>query len=120
MNSENIFRYSYSAKQNAEVQAIRSKYLPCEESKLDELKRLDCQVSRAGLPQALTIGIVGCLVFGVGMCIAMEVLRGGMVLGALIGACGITVMIVAYPVYCTYFRKAKTKHQLGLWNSLQN
>ena len=111
MNSESIFRYSYSAKQNEEVQAIRDKYLPREETKLEELKRLDYEVSSAGLPQSLGVGIVGCLVFGLGMCIAMEILRGGVVLGALIGACGMAVMIAAYPISRSCFRKAKTKHQ---------
>ena len=111
MNSESIFRYRYSAKQNAEVQAIRNKYLPREESKLEELRRLDYEVSNAGLPQALAVGIVGCLIFGLGMCITMEVLFGGMVLGALIDLCGMAAMIAAYPVYRSCFRKAKTKHQ---------
>ena len=111
MNSENVFHYSYSAKQNEEVQAIRDKYLPREESKLEELKRLDHAVSSAGLPQSLAVGIVGCLAFGLGMCIAMEVLRGGMILGTLLGVCGMAVMIVAYPIYRSCFRKAKTKHQ---------
>lgn len=111
MNNGNVFRYSYSSKQNEEVQAIRSKYLPREESKLEELKRLDYQVSNAGLPQSLAVGIVGCLIFGLGMCIAMEVLAGGVVLGTLIGACGMAVMIAAYPVYRTCFRKAKAMHQ---------
>lgn len=111
MNNETVFCYSYSAKQNEEVQAIRSKYLPREESKLEELKRLDYQVSSAGLPQSLVVGIVGCLIFGLGMCIALEVLVGGMVLGTLIGACGMTVMLAAYPVYRTCFRKAKAMHQ---------
>ena len=111
MNSESIFRYRYSAKQNAEVQAIRNKYLPREESKLEELRRLDYEVSNAGLPQALAVGIVGCLIFGLGMCITMEVLSGGMVLGDLIGLCGMAAMIAAYPVYRSCFRKAKTKHQ---------
>lgn len=111
MNNGNVFRYSYSSKQNEEVQAIRSKYLPREESKMEELKRLDYQVSNAGLPQSLAVGIVGCLIFGLGMCIAMEVLAGGVVLGTLIGACGMAVMIAAYPVYRTCFRKAKAMHQ---------
>ena len=111
MNSENIFRYSYSAKQNEEVQAIRSKYLPRKESKLEELKRLDGQVSSAGLLQSLAVGIIGCLIFGIGMCIAMKVLGGGMVLGTLLGACGMVGMIAAYPVYRTCVRKAKAMHQ---------
>lgn len=40
MNQE-TFTYSYSAKRNSEVLEIRKKYLPQEESKLEELKRLD-------------------------------------------------------------------------------
>lgn len=111
MNSDSVFRYSYSAKQNEEVQAIRSKYLPKPESKLEELKRLDYQVSNAGLPQSLAVGIIGCLIFGLGMCIAMEILVGGMVLSVLLGACGIAVMIVAYPVYRSCAHRAKAKHQ---------
>ena len=111
MNNDSVFRYSYSAKQNEEVQAIRNKYLPQPESKLEELKRLDQCVHSAGLPQSLAVGIVGCLIFGLGMCIATEVLIGGMVLGALIGTCGMAVMIAAYPVYRSCFRKAKTRHQ---------
>lgn len=111
MSNERVFRYSYSAKQNEEVQAIRDKYLPHEETKLEELKRLDYEVSSAGLLQSLAVGVVGCFVFGLGMCIAMEVLSGGMVLGALIGAFGMAVMIAAYPIYRSFFRKAKTMHR---------
>lgn len=111
MNNDSVFHYSYSAKQNEEVQAIRNKYLPQPESKLEELKRLDQCVHSAGMAQSLAVGIIGCLVFGLGMCIAMEVLRGSMVLGTLFGACGMAVMIAAYPVYRSCFRKAKAKHQ---------
>ena len=111
MHNENTFSYTYSAQENQEVLNIRKKYLPREESKLEELRRLDYEVSNAGLPQALAVGIVGCLIFGLGMCITMEVLFGGMVLGALIGLCGMAAMIAAYPVYRSCFRKAKTKHQ---------
>ena len=111
MNSENVFRYSYSAKQNDEVLAIRDKYLPREESKLEELKRLDYEVSSAGTAQSLAVGIAGCLLFGLGMCIAMEVLFGGMVLGTIIGTCGMAVMLAAYPIYRSCFRKAKAERQ---------
>ena len=38
MNQETTFIYNYSAKENKEVQEIRNKYLPREESKLEELK----------------------------------------------------------------------------------
>ena len=110
MDSNAVFTYTYSAKQNEEVRAIRNKYLPREESKLEELKRLDDAVRSAGLPQALAAGIAGCLLFGLGMCIAMEVLRGGMVLGILFGICGMAIMIAAYPVYRSCFHKIRAKH----------
>ena len=40
MSNDMVFRYSYSPKQNEEVQAIRNKYLPREKSEMDELKAL--------------------------------------------------------------------------------
>lgn len=111
MSNEMVFRYNYSAAQNKEVQAIRSKYLPGTESKLDELKRLDRHVQSAGMMQALTIGILGCLVFGLGMCLAMQVLGGGVVLGAFLGLCGAVIMLFAYPVYRSVFAKTKEKYK---------
>ena len=107
MNNDTVFRYSYSAKQNEEVQAIRNKYLPQPESKLDELKRLDQCVHNAGMAQSLAVGILGCLVFGLGMCLAMQVIGQSIALGAFLGLWGIVAMISAYPVYCFCFRKAK-------------
>ena len=111
MNNDSVFRYSYSAKQNEEVQAIRNKYLPQPESKLDELKRLDQLVNNAGMAQALAIGILGCLVFGLGMCFAMQVIGHSIALGAFLGLWGIVTMTSAYPVYRIYFRKAKETYR---------
>ena len=111
MNNDSVFRYSYSAKQNEEVQAIRNKYLPQPESKLEELKRLDQCVHSAGMALSLGVGIIGCMIFGIGMCFAMQVVGQSVALGAFIGAWGMAVMIAAYPVYRSYFRKAKAKHQ---------
>lgn len=111
MNNDAVFRYSYSAKQNEEVQAIRNKYLPQPESKLDELKRLDQRVHNAGMVQALAVGVLGCLVFGLGMCFAMQVIGQSVALGAFLGLWGAAAMISAYPVYRFYFRKAKETYR---------
>ena len=111
MNNESVFRYSYSAKQIQEVQAIRNNYIPQPESKLDELKRLDQLVNHAGMAQALAIGILGCLVFGLGMCFAVQVIGQSVALGAFIGVWGAAAIIAAYPVYRTIFKKAKAKYQ---------
>lgn len=109
MNNEMVFRYNYSAAQNKEVQAIRNKYLPKEESKLDELKRLDRCVQSAGMIQALSTGILGCLIFGLGMCLAMQVIGSSPALGVFLGVIGVIVMIFAYPVYRSVFGKTKEK-----------
>ena len=36
----NSFEYTYSAQQQQEVERIRKKYLPKEESKMDQLRKL--------------------------------------------------------------------------------
>ena len=67
MESNRVFTYQYSATQNKEVERIRNKYLPREESKLEMLRKLDNRVQSAGMVPALCIGTIGCLVFGIGM-----------------------------------------------------
>lgn len=106
------FSYKYSAKENEEIQEIRKKYLPKSESKLDEVKRLDAQVQNAGVVEALCIGIISSLIFGLGMSMAMQVIGNGvavMLLGILIGIIGMAGMVLAYPVYRAQQRKAKEK-----------
>lgn len=49
--SSNTFSYSYSAKENKEVQEIRRRYLPQAETKLEEMKRLDGYVQKSGMAQ---------------------------------------------------------------------
>ena len=112
MNQETTFIYNYSAKENKEVQEIRSKYLPREESKFEELKRLDYTVQNSGMMESLCAGIGGALVFGLGMCLAMQVIGSGVILialGVLLGIIGMGGMLAAYPVYRKVFDKTKQK-----------
>ena len=111
MGSELAFSYNYSAEQSREAQMIRSKYLPKRESRPEELKRLDRCVQTAGTAQALALGIVGCLIFGFGMCLAIQVIGSSIAPGAFVGAWGIAIMAAAYPVQRSFFRKTKAKHQ---------
>ena len=113
MNQETTFIYNYSAKENKEVQEIRSKYLPREESKLEELKRLDYTVQNSGMIESLCAGIGGILMFGLGLCLAMQVIGSGVfsiVLGILLGIVGMIGMIAAYPVYRKIAQKAKVEY----------
>jgi len=110
MNNENTFSYTYSAKENQEVLNIRKKYLPQEESKLEELKRLDNLVQSSGVMEALCAGIGGALIFGLGMCLAMEVIGQMIWLGVVLGLIGMAGMFFAYPVYRKLFEKAKKQY----------
>lgn len=110
MSNENTFQYTYSAQENQEVLNIRKKYLPQEESKLEELKRLDRKVQHSGVLEALSVGIIGCLVFGVGMCFGLEVLGSATWPGIPFGLAGTVGMLLAYPTYRTLFRKSKEKY----------
>ena len=110
ISQDNTFSYKYSAVENKEIQEIRKRYLPQSESKLEELKRLDMQVQNAGMVESLCIGIISTLVFGLGMCLAMQVIGTGigmMVLGIVIGIIGMAGILVAYPVCRRKQRKAK-------------
>ena len=112
MNQDTTFIYRYSAKENKEVQEIRQKYLPREESKFEELKRLDYTVQNSGMMESLCAGIGGALVFGLGMCLAMQVIGSGVILialGVLLGIIGMGGMLAAYPVYRKVFDKTKQK-----------
>ena len=103
------FTYNYSAARNKEVESIRRKYLPEEESKLETLKRLDYKVQSAGMIESLCIGIIGALVFGIGMCFFLEVFAGVAWLTALFMIIGTLLMIPAYPIYKKIARKTKAE-----------
>ncbi|MBQ8174383.1 MAG: hypothetical protein IJ009_03175 [Clostridia bacterium] len=109
MENRDTFTYQYSAKRNREVENIRKKYMPKEENKLDTLRALDRRVQSAGQLQGLTLGILGCLLFGIGMCFGLGVFAGVTWLSIPFGIIGIAVMIPAYPVSRHIARKTKTE-----------
>ena len=113
LSQEKQFTYTYSAKENKEIQEIRKKYLPQVESKLEELIRLDKIVQVSGMVESLSVGIGGALIFGFGICLAMQIIGNGpimMLLGILIGIIGMVGMIVAYPLYRKVFSATKEKY----------
>lgn len=109
MEKNSEFSYTYSAVTNQEVQEIRKKYVTKEESKMDELRRLDHQVQTSGMIPSLTFGIIGFLLFGSGVCMTTKVIGGNIILGVFLGGVGLVAMLFAYPVYRSLFNKAKDK-----------
>lgn len=102
-NKEN-FSFTYSAQQQKEVEAIRSQYIPKEENKMEQLRRLHAIPARKAQAASLTVGILGALIMGTGMSLVMTELGAAlgnlaMVLGILLGLAGMILVALAYPVY---------------------
>lgn len=109
MENNKVFTYRYSATQNKEVEHIRKKYLPREESKMEILRRLDNRVQTAGMLPALCIGVIGVLIFGIGMCFGLDVFAGADFLSVLFCVIGVIIMLPAYPVYRYIAKKTKAE-----------
>ena len=105
-----VFSYTYSASQQAEIKSIREKYMPPseEEDKMEQLRRLDRSVTKAGTAVSIIVGIISALVFGIGMCCTM-VWDGLMLPGIIIGVVGIIGIVSAYPLYIHITKKQREK-----------
>ena len=108
-NKENAFKYTYSAEQQDEVKRIRDKYIPHEENKLEQLRRLDKSVTQKGTVLSLTVGIIGTLILGIGMCCTVVWEETMFIPGIVIGIAGIAVLLVAYPIYRYITKKEREK-----------
>ena len=104
MEHKEGFSFTYSAAQQQEIEAIRKKYLPREEDKMERLRRLDMSAVQKAQAVSLVFGVIGILLLGLGMSIIMSDLGaplGGlaMPLGICIGVVGGIIAGFAYPVY---------------------
>lgn len=107
--NEETFEYRYSAKQQEEIEAILRKYLPKEEDKMEQLRQMDKRVSRKGTIISIIIGVIGCLLLGIGMCCTMEWAGRWFVPGIIIGVIGIVMIALAYPLYERITKKERKK-----------
>lgn len=119
MENKGTFNYTYSAKEQEEIKNIRKKYAAPEktEDKMEQLRRLDAAVTQKATVVSLVFGVIGALILGTGMSLAMtEIgqllgLQGAtaMLVGILIGIIGIVLVCVAYPVYNRIIKKEREK-----------
>ena len=109
------FNYTYAAptdKERREIQAVREQYLPQPEHGEDaftRLKRLDKKVQNTPLAFSLTLGIVGTLIFGLGLSLILEF--NMRLLGVVIAIVGLIPLALAYPVHNFILKKYKTKYR---------
>lgn len=108
-NKNESFTYTYSAKQQEELKRIRQKYLPPEEDKMEQLRRLDRSAAQKGTTAALVIGIIGLLLFGSGMSCVMVWTDTLFVLGIITGVIGMVLIALANPVYNCITKKERER-----------
>ena len=97
-----IFTYTYSAKEREEIKRIRDKYAPPtkEETSMERLRRLDASATTGASVVSMSVGILGALLLGIGMCCTM--IPGWQryyIPGIVVGVVGILGVISAYPIY---------------------
>ena len=109
----NQFNFKYKAlsqEERKEIDSIRRQYTPKEqtESKMDRLRRLDSLVKSTAVIWSLCLGIIGTLIFGIGLTLILEwnIWLWGIVLMAV----GSVPMMIAYPVYKAVFKKYKNRY----------
>ena len=107
MENKETFNYTYSAKEQEEIKAIRNKYVAPEEKedKMAQLRRLDAAVTQKATAVSLVFGVIGALIMGFGMSLVMTEIgsiigiRSPMIPGIVIGVLGMIMAIINYPVY---------------------
>ena len=114
MEHNEKFSYTYSAQQQKEVEAIRKKYLPKEEDKMEQLRQLHAVPTQKAQAASLAVGIVGALIMGTGMSLAMTQIGAAlgdlaMVLGIVVGVVGMVLVALAYPLYNRVLKKQREK-----------
>ncbi|MBQ8342351.1 MAG: hypothetical protein IJY22_08290 [Clostridia bacterium] len=114
MEQNKKFEYTYSApteQERREIESIRRQYLDpmaTAEGKLERLRRLDAYVANSATCWSLVVGVIGLLVFGLGMAM---VLHWALYLwGILVAAVGVAPIACAYPLYRWMLRRNKAKY----------
>ena len=106
------FSYKYIApteEERKEIDSIRRQYASQEkeETKLERLRRLDALVKNTAIIWSLVLGVLGTLIFGLGLTMILEwqILPWGIVLMVI----GSVPIAIAYPVYKWVLKKYKNR-----------
>lgn len=114
MENKEGFNFTYSAAQQQEVEAIRKKYLPKEENKMEQLRKLHNSASQKAQAASIAVGVIGALIMGTGMSLCMTELSGflggtAMFIGIPVGIFGMVLVALAYPVYNRVLKKERER-----------
>ena len=95
------------------AEQIANEYAPKQTSKVKALKRLDAKAKNPANIFAYTFGIIGSLILGTGMSLAMGVIGNGVatfVGGILIGIFGLCCCGFNYPMYKKFLQRGMDKY----------
>ena len=117
MENKEAFSFTYSAEQQKEIEAIRKKYLPKEANKMEQLRTLHAVPTQKAQAWAIAIGVIGALIMGTGMSLAMTELgemlgshrEFAMLIGIVIGIVGMVLVALADPIYNRVLKKQREK-----------
>ena len=108
--SDKGFSYTYSARQQEDVQAIRQKYLPKEEDKMVQLRKLDQNVTLYSTIPAVLLGIIGALLLEIGICcVTIASWSAYFIPGIVTGIIGLLIMVLAYPLYIIVLKRKQAE-----------
>ena len=110
----NFFEYTYCAERQQEIEAIRKKYLPKEEDKMEQLRRLHSIPTQKAQAASIAVGVLGALILGTGMSLCMTELGAAlehfaMVIGVLAGLIGLIMVALAYPLFNYVLKKERKR-----------
>ena len=95
------------------AESIAKEYAPKDNSKIIQLRKLDKKAKMPATVFTYTFGICCCLVAGLGMSLAMQVIGGTPLLtavGIVLGVIGFTGTAINYPIYKKMLEKGKKKY----------
>ncbi|MGM9968770.1 MAG: hypothetical protein ACI35S_00070 [Anaeroplasma sp.] len=106
------FEFKYHAnnqQEKEEVENIRNQYLYSDETDYrKKIIMLDQKVKTIPRIFSLSIGIIGTLVFGLGLTCILELDR--FIMGIIISLIGILIAVIAYPVHKIIYKRLKNKY----------
>ena len=114
MDNKEEFSFTYSAQQQKEVEEIRKKYLPKEEDKMEQLRKLHAMPTQTAQAASLAVGVIGALILGTGMSVCLTDIGAAlgnlaMVIGILVGVVGMVLVALGYPLYNRVLKKNRDK-----------
>lgn len=113
MEDKKSFIYSHkspSIDEQREIRNIRDRYIDeKKEDKKETIKKLDDLVTSIPTMISLIVGILGTLIFGLGM--SCVLVWNMWIVGVIVCIIGVFIMGISYPIYLKVHKKLKQKYK---------